>query len=183
MKYQFASLLLLLFLLSGSVVSAEERVPFPTGYHDSFVEYLSIDRIMNPDQIMRIYANEAAQQGRDQQGHLPNGSVLVGEVYSVRKDDTGEVIVSSLGLSSLGRRIEDKLVLIAVMERREGFAESSTSSVATGDWDFGAYTPDGKVAAKELDECRICHAPLKDYEFMFSLDHLPINAINASSAP
>jgi len=174
LKFLFLSLI----LLSGAVVSADERVPFPAGYHDSFVEYLSIDRIMNPDQIMRIYANEAAQQGRGQQGHLPNGSVLVGEVYSVKKDDAGEVIVSSLG-----RRIEDKLLLIAVMERREGFAESSTSSVATGDWDFGAYTPDGKVAAKELDECRVCHAPLKDYEFMFSLEHLPINAINASSAP
>ena len=170
MKLQNIKIVLLCgWLLVESVANAEQRVALPMGYTDNYFEYLSLDRTIETDQIMRIYANDIAMQGPDVSGELPSGSIIVGEVYSVQKDADGNVIVSSLG-----RRIENDLILVAVMEKRTGFANSSTSRVATGDWDFGAFKADGSVAPKELDECRVCHAPLKDYEFMFSLEHLPI---------
>ncbi len=39
---------------SWSVVQAgDQRIQFPTGYATSFSNYLSLDRVQNPDQIIR----------------------------------------------------------------------------------------------------------------------------------
>ncbi|MEM7501581.1 MAG: cytochrome P460 family protein [Pseudomonadota bacterium] len=163
----------LLAILGAAVVAlpvaAEDRVSLPQNYRTTLSEYLELDRTQNHDQFIRLYANPAAARGLDDSGQLPSGAVLVGEVYSVKKDDDGNVMTSSLG-----RRIADQLVLIAVMEKRTGWQETSPSVIDVGDWDFGAFKPDGTNAAKELDACRACHAPLNDTDFLFSSEHLSI---------
>ena len=163
------TLAMIVLTLTSYPLSAEEpRVSYPMEYRESFVEYLSLDRTQNPDQIIRLYANTKAMQGAAENGELLDGSVLVGEVYSAKKDDEGNVIESSLG-----RRIAEKLILVAVMEKQGAWEEASTSSIPVGDWDFGAFKPNGQQAGKDLDACRACHAPLRQTDFMFSLSHLP----------
>ncbi len=158
----------LLALLFFTAASADERVALPRDYKETFTEYLALDRTQNPDQFIRLFADRTAMQGVDAQGELTEGSVLVGEVYSVKKDAHGNVRTTALG-----RRIPDQLLLIAVMEKRTEFGASPVSPVRTGDWDFAAYKPDGQVAPKNLDECRACHAPLTEEDFVFSIQHLP----------
>lgn len=162
-------LLLAMLLTSIAATSiAEPRVALPSDYRQTFFEYLSLDRVQNPDQFIRLFANEVAMQGRNAQGELPTGSILVAEVYSVKKHQDGSVITTGLG-----RRIQDRLLLLAVMEKRQGYASTSASSISTGDWDFGAYKPNGAIAQKDLDACRACHAPLTKTDFLFSIEHLP----------
>ena len=157
---------LLLFCFAAS--AEESHVLLPVDYKKDFVEYLSLDRIQNPDQFIRLFANEVAMRGKNQKGELPNGSVLVAEVYSVKKNEDGTV-----KNTMLNRRIKDNLLLIAVMEKREAFGVNSNSKINTGNWDFGAYKPNGKIAPKNLDACRGCHAPLTGSDFLFSGEHLP----------
>lgn len=159
---------LLLTVAAVTSTSADERVSFPEDYRETFAEYLSLDRIQNPDQFIRLYANDIAMQGRDESGELPDGAVVVGEVFSVETDEDGNVKTSLVG-----RRIEDQLLLIAVIEKRSEFGETSTSPIKTGDWDFAAFKPNGDTAPKNLDECRACHAPLANSDFLFSIEHLP----------
>ena len=147
---------------------ADDRVSLPENYRDSFVEYLSLDRVQNHDQFIRLFANKIALRGPDKNGELGSGAVLVGEVYSVRKDADGAVLTSRLN-----RRIKDKLLLIAVMEKQDQFGDKPRSEINVGDWDFAAYKPDGSSANKSLDDCRACHQPLSDSDFVFSLKHLP----------
>ena len=141
---------------------------FPESYRDAFVNYLSSDRVQNPDQFITLYANDIAMKGPGDDGELADGAIIVGEVYAVKKDDDGSVIETRLG-----RRIATKLTLVAVMETRNGWAETSASSVDVGDWDFAAFTPTGNDAGKALDSCRSCHAPLTETDVLFSIEHLP----------
>ena len=155
-------------MIAVPLSAADDRVAFPKDYRDSFVEYLSLDRTQNHDQFIRLLANPAAMQGADESGEFSDGSILVGEVYSVAKDAEGNVVTSAVG-----RRIVDKMVLIAVMEKQSGWGKTSSSSVDVGDWDFGAYKTDGTAAGKDLDACRACHSPLKTSDYLFSIEHLP----------
>ncbi|MGS2722231.1 cytochrome P460 family protein [Porticoccus sp. GXU_MW_L64] len=158
----------LFFTCISPLTLAEGRVALPVDYQKNFTEYLSLDRVQNPDQVMRIYANDIAMQGTDENGLLANGSVVIGEVYSAKKNSDGTVKISSLG-----RRIEDQLLLVAVMEKQAEFGQKPGSVIKTGDWDFAAFTPDGDVAKKNLNECRACHAPLQSLDYLFSTEHLP----------
>ncbi|MEM7431012.1 MAG: cytochrome P460 family protein [Pseudomonadota bacterium] len=166
MKFILGTVLISLASLAPAV--ADDRVELPDDYRDSFVKYLSLDRVQNHDQFIRLFADPVAMQGTDDSGQLADGSRLVAEVYSVVKDDDGQVVESALG-----RRIKDQLILIAVMEKNQGWGQTSESAINVGDWDFGAFKPDGTVAGKNLDACRACHAPLTSTDFLFSIDHLP----------
>ncbi|BAQ16590.1 cytochrome P460 family protein [Methyloceanibacter caenitepidi] len=156
-----------LVLAAGMASADEERISFPRDYKTQFENYLSLDRVQNPDQIIRLFANdvaiEAAKQGRE----LPVGSVIVGEVYKAKKDDDGNVVTSSLG-----RRVRDKLAAVAVMEKGEGWGEKFPEELQNDDWDFAIFASDGERLNKDLNTCRSCHAPLAKTQHLFSLEHL-----------
>lgn len=156
-------------IASAACLAAAEqpRVSFPQGYQSAFKNYLSLDRVQNPDQVIRLFANKAAIDAGSEGRELPDGSVLVGEIYAAKKDADGKVVTSSLG-----RRIRDKLVAIAVMEKRKGWGETLPAEYRNGDWDFGIFSPEGKALDKDLNACRKCHAPLSTSQHLFSLQHI-----------
>lgn len=153
--------------LASTVQSDDSKIPFPDDYLSTYTNYLSLDRVQNPDQIIRLFGNDIAMQGPGPDGKLPYGSVLVGEVYKAKLDAEGKVMVSALG-----RRIRDKLALIAVMQRGEGWGEEHPAGLRNGNWEMAAFKPDGTVADKDLNACRACHAPLEATNFLFSYEHL-----------
>ena len=108
-----ASLPLLLVAQGGE---QDSPIQYPEGYETTYSNYLSLDRVQNPDQVIRLFANEPAMAGPGPDGKLPYGSILVAEVYKARKDADGNVITSSLG-----RRIRGELALIGVMQRERGW--------------------------------------------------------------
>lgn len=148
-------------------IAEEARIQFPENYATTFRNYLSLDRVQHADQIIRLFANDQALNAGSEGGDLPDGSVLVGEVYSARKDAEGNVVTSSLG-----RRIKDKLVAIAVMEKQKGWGDTFPEELKNGDWDFAIFNPEGKRLDKDLNSCRQCHAPLKNTQHLFSIEHL-----------
>lgn len=144
----------------------DKEIAFPADYK-SYKNYLSLDRTGNEGQVIRLFANAKAAAGAGADGALPDGSVLVGEIYKAKLDAKGNPIESSLG-----RRIRDKLAAIAVMEKRAGCCGDRPEEFRTGEWDFAVFSPDGKRLNKDLNGCRGCHNPLKDTDFLFSYDHL-----------
>ncbi len=125
-----------LCIIASVAFADEERITFPKDYNTEFYNYLSLDRVQNDDQIIRLFANdlalEAAREGRE----LPNGSVIVGELYKAKKDVDGNVIESSLG-----RRVRGKLFAVAVMEKDEGWGATLPENVRNDDWDFAIFSP------------------------------------------
>jgi len=165
------------YLITAAIVAAsivgrmaladEAGVAFPSDYASKFTNYLSSDRVQNPDQIIRLFANDVAMSGAMQGKALPDGSVLVGEIYAAKKDADGKVIVSSLG-----RRVSDKLVAVAVMEKRKGWGQRFPEELRNGDWDFAIFNPKGEKLDKDLNACRSCHAPLTSTDHLFSIEHI-----------
>jgi len=148
-------------------VAQEGAIKFPANYKTAFTNYLNLDRTQNDDQIIRLFANDIAVKGMQDTGVFPNGSVLIGEVYKAKKDASGKVLKSTLG-----RRIIDKLAVIAVMEKQAGWGDQFPAALKNGDWDFATFNPDGSVAKKDLNSCRACHAPLAATQHTFSSEHL-----------
>jgi len=165
LKLLNAALILCIFAIS-TAHSENNKIAFPADYASTFTNYVSNDRVLNPDQTIRLFANDIAMQGPGADGKLPYGSIIVAEVYKAKKDAEGNVITSSLN-----RRIRDKFALIAVMKREKGFGDNFPDELKNDDWDFATFKPDGSVADKDLNACRACHAPLADTNHLFSYEH------------
>jgi cytochrome P460 len=159
-------LALMLGVVIGPAAADEPRIAFPADYLQ-FDNYLSLDRVQNDDQIIRLYANDIARKAARERRELPSGSVIVGEIYQAKKDKDGNVIESGLG-----RRIRGKLAAVAVMEKGEGWGKRLPTDLRNGDWDFAIFSPDGARLGKDLNACRSCHAPLAGTQHLFSLEHL-----------
>lgn len=161
-------LLAILGLAAATLARAgEERIPFPADYKTAFTNYLSLDRVQNDDQIIRLFANNAALEAARAGKELPNGSILVGEIYAAKKDKDGKVMKSALR-----QRIRAKLAAVAVMQKSEGWGTDFPEGLRNGDWDFAIFSPDGKRLDKDLNACRACHAPLTNTQHVFSIEHL-----------
>ncbi|MEM8932020.1 MAG: cytochrome P460 family protein [Acidobacteriota bacterium] len=157
----------LLLIAAGPAEQPAAPITFPTGYESTYTNYLSLDRVQNPDQVIRLFANDTALAGPDADGKLAFGSIIVAEVYKARKDAEGHVMESKLG-----RRIRDDLVLIAVMQRERGWGADLPANLRNEHWDFAAFAPDGSLAKKDINACRECHAPLTETHHLFSIEHL-----------
>ncbi|NKB18964.1 MAG: hypothetical protein GKS01_00325 [Alphaproteobacteria bacterium] len=153
--------------ITGMAFAQDNKIKFPTDYRSTFTNYLNIDRTQEDDQVIHMFANDIAMKGMKKAGKYRNGSILIGEVYKAKRDKKGEVIESELG-----NRIRGRFALIAVMEKQAGWGADFKEEHKNGDWDFAAFKPDGSIAkAKNLNECRACHAPLTDSDHVFSFEH------------
>lgn len=156
-------------VLPATLSAQEARVDFPADYSTEFTNYLSLDRVQNPDQIMRIFANDVAMRGPGPEGRLEDGSILVAEIHAAETEADGNAVVRS----KLGRRIRADMAAIAVMEKRSGWGDAFSEDLRNDDWDFAIFSPEGERIERELDSCRACHAPLDDRDHIFSFEHLP----------
>lgn len=167
MKRQRFFLGIIVSLFTSIVLAGSENVNWPGHYKSNFTHYFSGDRTANNHQIIRLYANDVAISGARTNGKLPDGSVVVGELYAAQMDGKGQPV-----LSGLGRRITEKLSAIVVMERGEGFDVGYPEPLTTGNWEFAVFSPAGKKLDKDITGCRACHHPLTEKEFLFSYEHL-----------
>lgn len=155
-------------VLTSSAMAEDDRIAFPKDYRNKLVNYLSLDRTQNDDQIIRLFAPKSAMEAAKSGTELPYGTVIVAEIYKAKKSENGDVLESSLG-----RRIRDKFAAVAVMEKRKGWGEIFPTDLRNGDWDFAIFKPTGeRLAGKNLNACRSCHAPLTQTQHLFSLQHM-----------
>lgn len=154
--------------IAASAAAFEDRVlNLPADYKTAFDKYLISDRLGQEDQVIALYANSIAREGARADGKLPNGSVLIGEIYAAKKDAEGNVVETALG-----RRVPDKLKAIVMMERQAGWDAQYPAELTVGDWEFEVFSPAGENLGKDTTACRECHHPLGDTEYLWSYEHL-----------
>lgn len=157
-----------LALIACPAAATEDRVlAFPADYKTAFTQYYSNDRLLAEEQTITLYANAAAIAAAQAGEALPEGAVLVAEIYAAQKDADGDVIESALG-----HRIPGAFKAIAVMERRAGWDDQYPADLKVGDWEFELFSPDGKNLGKDTTGCRECHHPLGDTDYLFSIEHM-----------
>ena len=158
---------MLLGVSAATLQAGPEQVQLPDQYRTTMTPYFFGDRTANNKQVIRVYANQTALDGKRADGKLPYGSVLVGELYKVKLDASGQPLTSRMG-----QRIAGQMAAIVVMQRGEGFDREYPDALKVGDWEFAVFSPAGERLDKDVTACRTCHHPLTDSEFVFSYEHL-----------
>ena len=138
-----------------------ESIAFPAGY-EKWQRYTTVDR-HDVKQVREIYATpevaKAVREGRP----VPNGAVLVMAIHGAGQKDAA------------GRLGKDKLASVFVMEKRRGWGASVPEDWRNGDWQYAAFTADGKPNAKaneNIKACFTCHKPHASKDFVVSLPAL-----------
>jgi cytochrome c len=162
-----------LALMAGAANADPKRVRLPADYDPA--KYLLYGIHNRPDngQVRYLYANAPAAEGAKTDKGLPNGSVLVMEVYKAKVDAAGAPLVGPDGLFQKG-----DFVQYSVMEKQAGWGADFPDSLRNSDWNYTVYTPDkvNKVDTKE-ETCLTCHKPLGNAaEYVLSWDELVVKA-------
>ncbi len=137
---------------------ADGEVELPADYK-SWSVFLSGIQKAETKQIRDIYLNAQAESASA--APLPDGSVLVMEIYSVETDDAGEAV-----LGEDGQMQKKALSKVFVMEKNAGWGGGQPEGLANGNWVYAAYEGNGAPAQVEYNACRACHAPLVDQDYV-----------------
>ena len=155
-------------LTAGIAMAIEDRpLELPADYRTAFDNYMISDRLGQEDQVISLYAAPETRAAIRDNGSIPEGAVIVGELYGVKTDGDGAVVESMLG-----RRIPTDLKAIVVMERRDAWAEQYSDELKLDGWEFEVFSPAGENLNKDTTACRECHAPHGDTDYLFSRDHI-----------
>ena len=123
-----------------------------------------LKEVQKPDAVRDLYINPVG--ARTAQGQMfPNGTQFVMEIYGAKKAADGTFEKDAAG--KLGK---DKLVKVFVMEKGEGWGKDVPDNVKTGAWVYAAYGPDGQPLKVNFSECRACHVPLAQKDFVHRYD-------------
>jgi len=145
---------------------AMTKVKLPADYKRDFVHYTTVNYPERP-QVRHLYANRTAVDAAKTTGMLPNGSVLIIEVYVPKLDANRKPVAGSDG-----NLVPDTLSFVTVMEKQPGWGADVPEILRNGDWLYGAYNPDRSMRAANQAECLACHKPLAADDYLFSLKPL-----------
>ncbi len=141
-------------------------VAFPADYKNTFTRYHTIN-FPATRQVRHYFANPVALEAARQDKPLPDGSYLFVEVWSAKLDADKKPVMGSDGFYAA-----DKLLFHTAMARDAGWGDDIPEMLRNENWNYAAFSTDGKPRAANQAECLACHKPLDKVSFTFTLDQL-----------
>jgi len=146
---------------------ARSNVAFPENYQASFTKYHTIN-FPATKQVRYYYANPPAVKAAKAGESLPNGSVLLAEVYSAKLDADGKPVTRADGFYE-----PDKLVAYTAMAREAGWGKDIPEMLRNEDWNYAVFTLQKQPRpGVNQAECLGCHKPLDKASYTFTLKEL-----------
>ncbi|HEX2830421.1 MAG TPA: cytochrome P460 family protein [Burkholderiales bacterium] len=154
----------------ASTVSADrpELITYPADYQ-KWQLYATVDRY-DSKQHRELYTSpevvKAVREGRP----IPDGAKIAMAIFSAKVDDKG--IPEKDGK---GRFVKGNLTGVTVMEKRSGWGASVPEAWRNADWQYAAFTADGKPNEKAnagIKACFECHKPHERQDYVISLAQL-----------
>jgi cytochrome c553 len=146
---------------------AKSHVSFPEGYKTSFTKYHTIN-FPATRQVRYYFANKAAVQAAKDGKPLPQGAVLLAEVYSAKLDADKKPLMGADGFF-----VPEKLLLYTAMATGAGWGKDIPDMLRNGDWNYAIFTTDRQQRpGVNQAECLACHKPLDDKSYVFTLKEL-----------
>jgi hypothetical protein len=165
LKYLGVWLLLTLILTAcGSTEYAPRGVQFPANYRTEFVQYATVD---HKDGIVRdLYIQQSSLEQLRAGYALPDGTIIVIEMYNAQRDAAGELLLDEQG-RMLKAEIQSPL---HIAEKRSNWRlEDFEAGQLSEDWNFGSYTVEGALFDEALTPCFNCHNTTERTDFIWSL--------------
>jgi len=151
---------------------ANSRVVFPQD-KESFVKYLAVSLPASkerglPAQVRYYYANARAVEAAKAGKPLPEGSVLLQEVYNAKLDAAGKPVAEAEGSF-----VPDKLVQYGVMARDTGWGDDIPEMLRNENWNYAIFNADKqRRPGVNQGECLACHKPLARTSYVFTAKEL-----------
>jgi len=173
--------------LAASLTMADPaRVTLPADYDPSKFVLYGVHNRPDNGQVRYLYANPIAAEGAKKDGELPNGSVLVMEVYKAKVDAAGQPMARPDGVFEKG-----DLFFYGLMEKQPGWGKDIPENIRNGDWNYTTYSPQkaNRLDTKE-EPCLACHKMVgTSADYVLSYDELvakvrgTVPKVTASSEP
>jgi len=160
----------------GRTDAGPDKVAFPANYKAGAL-YTIADRY-DVKQYRELYASPQAVQAAKDGKPLPHGTVLTLIQYKAQVDAQGNPLKDARG-----RFLKGDLVGYAVMEKRQGWGAEYPDDLRNGEWEYAAFTADGKFNDKaNYKGCFQCHKPHDGQDFVISYPALAGRTQVASTA-
>ena len=145
---------------------AKTGVTFPEGYKESFTKYHTVN-IPATKQVRYYYANKAAVEAAKAGKPLPDGSVLLVEVYAAKLEGDKPVTGGD------GFFVADKPIQYTAMARDAGWGKDIPEMLRNDNWNYAIFTADKQHRpGVNQAECLACHKPLNNVSYTFTLKQL-----------
>jgi plastocyanin len=159
------------------VDAGSEKVAFPANYK-SGVLYNVVDR-EDQKEVHELYTTREALEAAKAGKPLPSGTVITSANYKALLDPQGNPIRDAKGNFLAG-----ELWRFAVMEKRSGWGAEYPDNLRNGEWEFAAFTPDGKFNAQiETKACLECHKPHDQLDHVKSYFAMAGTRVETNPAP
>lgn len=146
---------------------AKTNVTFPANHRATFVKYGAAN-FPELKQVRHYYANPTAVAAAKAGARLPDGSVILTEVSSVKLDDRLDLAKGPDGIY-----IPNQLLFYSVMARGAGWGRDIPEILRNEDWNYAAFTPQGQPRPRiNHAECLACHKSQDAANFAFTMKEL-----------
>lgn len=146
---------------------AKSRVNFPADYKTRFTRYLKMN-FPDDKQVRHFYASPEAIKAAGAGGSLPDGSIILVEVFDARLDEQQNPVKEGDGFFAPG-----KLVGYAAMERQAGWGAEIPEMLRNDNWNYAPLTADGlQRSGFNQAVCLACHKPLAKDSHLFTMKQL-----------
>ena len=143
-----------------------KRVKFPSDLSD-FTLYKTFNHT-GRKQLRKIYANAIAIDAAKAGKVLPNGSVIVVEIFKAKLGSDKKPVLDANGLY-----IADGRAGYTAMERQSGWGGDFPALIRNEDWHYSVFKSDGAPRPNvNQASCLACHKPLASTSFVFTLKEL-----------
>ena len=146
---------------------AKTNVIFPPNHRGTFTRYNAAN-FPELKQVRHYYANAVALEAARAGKPLPDGSMILTEVSSVKLDDRLDLAKGPDGIY-----IPNQLVFYSVMQRGAGWGREIPEILRNQDWNYAAFTPQGQLRPRiNHAECLACHKSQDDFNYLFTMKEL-----------
>ena len=146
---------------------AKTNAAMPADHRATFKRY-HVANFPELKQVRHYFANATAVEAARAGKPLPNGSMLLTEVYSVKLDDRLELAKDGAGLF-----VPNQLLFYSVMAREAGWGKDFPEILRNEDWNYAAFSS-GREPRPGINhaECLACHKSMEKADFAFTLKEL-----------
>jgi hemoglobin len=122
--------------------------------------------VQRPDarQVREIYMNPDARAATAASG-FATGTVFVMENYAAKARVDG-----TLEIGYDRKLVKGELLRVFVMAKDAGWGADVPESLRNGNWVYAAWLPNGQKAPDDTNDCRTCHLPVADKDFVHRYD-------------
>jgi hemoglobin len=144
-------------------VVKDSELAVPAGYK-AWPKFLSAVQRPDARQVREIYMNPVAGDATAASG-FADGTIFVMENYAAKARADG-----TLEAGFDGKLVKGELLRVFVMAKDAGWGADVPESLRNGNWVYAAWLPNGQKAPDDTNDCRTCHLPVADKDFVHRYD-------------